>query len=281
MSNINYFDTDDSQGLLGHFIGKVGPSFWSSTLAESKGEQSWQGADKTKLFWNVGVEDVLQDGYEGVVPPAVTVNMGIGNGWWADETGLIVRHEDDPGDEAVEAGTAKPKLFKSSSLYGMFLDLVAGKAQAYRTEMGAAVVLDGGPDVEYGLNKLAAYMREHRFQDTRDATIWNDLLFEFRGLGLKYRNQEGDPRMKPYPVRFLGVGEVTESIKAPAASNTEDDAKVWVDFGASASTAATLVQLSRAATSHAEFARNALMLAEVKDDEKLSEAVADENNGRW
>jgi hypothetical protein len=85
--------------------------------------------------------------------------------------------------------------------------------------------------------------------------------------------------MKPFPVRFLGVGEVEEG-KAPTAVPTEDkvEASVREWAGATIPQSRTLNKLEKSAKSHEDFARNASMLDFVSSNEALLAAVNDPSN---
>jgi hypothetical protein len=294
---VDYFDTDDSQGLLGHFVGTVVDSFYSNDLAVSEGKAIYDGNDKTKLYWHVRVDDVLQEDYSGVVPETVTMSFGLGDKWWANEAGDQVRHEDDPGDDAVERGEAKPILFRTNSNFGKFLGLITGKNDAYRGDFGEAVALDGGDsDVNYDFSNLPSYMRRNKLTDTRESKIWQGLRFEFRGLGIKYRSTQGDPRMRALPVRYLGTDTtdagVAVSPDSSAEASTPRSGPVTAETVSKllpSDTPPDLVEsittLVSTSASHTEFMRNALMLDGVKGDEEINKvvkaAVMSEHEGPW
>lgn len=292
---INTLDPDESQDLLGHFIGRVEGSFWSTPYVEAANDNKpdWEGADVPRLYWHVRVLDVLQPDYDGNIPETVTLTWTIGKGWWVSENGEQVRHKEDASDEEIENGSAKPHTFKVNTGLGRWLNLIKGGVGRYETEMGPAVLLDGSGDVDYGLYPdVRDYLVANDLVDSRDAGIWRGMVFEFRGLGLKYgsfgkdRDVPTTPRMRPYPVKYLGVGDgvgagVTQTPNsiAGALDIPARDVQTWRNIGASEDTATVLAKLAVAASSHTEFQRNALLVPSVKEDDSLSNAVMDE--GVW
>jgi hypothetical protein len=260
--------TREAGGLLGHFIGRVKKSEWD-TNARFKGD-----GKNTLLFWEVEVRDILQESFDKVPPEEITVGIGIGSGWNADVDGYTVEFQDDPTVEE----------FVNNSLYGKIVNLVAGETDTYP----GANVMDGGPELEVAFGGVGEYMAQHGHDDPRDARIWEGMIFEFRGVGFKYRNQD-EMRMKPVPARFIGVGEgdgldsdgPSEPAEAVQEATRTDTTQAWVEAGASDDTAGTLAQLVRTSGSHSAFARNALVLDDVKSDDKLKAAVMDEANGPW
>lgn len=260
--------TREAGGLLGHFIGQVKKSEWDTNARFTGGD-----GKNTLLFWEVEVRDILQESWDKVPPESITVAIGIGSGWNADVDGYTVEFQDDPTVEE----------FVNTSLYGKMVNLVAGEADTYP----GAVVMDGGPELDVEFTGVAEYMAEHGYDDPRDARIWTGMVFEFRGVGFKYRNVD-QMRMKAVPARFVGVEEVdsddsaqtNEPAEAPEATGADTTA-LWSEAGASDDLAGTLAQLVRTSGSHSQFARNALVLDEVKSSDKVKAAVMDEANGPW
>jgi hypothetical protein len=277
----NYMDTDDSAPLLGHFIGQTNLSFWSTPDEESKGKADYENSDQYKLYWNVNVLDILQD-YSGEDVKSVNLSFGIGKDWMplaADPN--QIRHKDDPGDEAVEAGDAKPILFRTTSGLGTLLALISGKLKTWETDEPAVVMDEGGP-LDVNMRQLGRHFNDNEIYDSRDCTIWEGLIFEYRGIGLKYGQRK--PRMSPKPVRWLPeFSGATDLSKLSEARDTgaAPDTQTWVEAGADDATAATLEALAQRSKSHAAFAKNAALLPAVKDNETLMAAVMDETNGNW
>lgn len=278
-------DTDDRTNLLGRFIGQVNLPFWSTPEEETKNAENqadYKGADQYKLYWNVNVLDILQD-YDGEDVKSINTSFGIGKDWYpmADAPNCI-RHKDDPGDAAVESGEARPILFRASSGLGQFLGLITGKNRTWETDDGPAVVMDDGGPLDVNLLPLGKFFRENEIYDSRDADIWKGLIFEFRGLGMKYGDRK--PRMRPFPVRWLpsfdGATDLSKlSQRSTGASGASD--YDWTQHGATPATATTLNQLAGRSTSHAQFAKDAALLPAVKDNDDLMAAVMDESNGNW
>lgn len=282
---VDTLNPDESQDLLGHFIGQVERSFWSTPYAEAANDNkpNWDGADKVREYWHVRVLDVLQPDYDGNVPETMVLSWTVGNGWWGSENGERVRHNDDASDEEIENGSAKPHTFKVNTSLGRFLHLIQGGIKGWETEMGPALVLDGSDRVEYDIYPgLRDYLYQNDLVDSREASIWNGMVFEFRGLGLKYRGFEGEPRMRPMPVRFIGVEGISDLVnpRGDAEPNPATDHEMWLEMGATDPTAAILVKLATDASSHTEFQRNALLVPDVKASDELSQGVMDEGNWR-
>lgn len=289
-------DTDDSQQLLGWFAGTVLDSIWSSSRVESEGKYSGDGADNTKLYWHVRVDDVYQE-YDKMVPPTMTVSMGIGEKWhWDPEYRNLVRHEDDPGDEAVEAGKAKPILFKGSSLYGKFLGLCTGKYESYYTQtpidplVDDVRVLDDGPPIEYDLTGVSANFRERGITaDSRDSSLWVGQRFLFRGTGFIYRQTKGTPSFRATPVAWLGYDPTasdsalssTESASPAGPVVSPEEVALALPEGTPDGVIATVTQLVNSSTSHTEFMKKALKLDEVKGDADIKAKIMDAASGPW
>jgi hypothetical protein len=288
---VDYFETDDSAPFVTYFAGTVTESYGDTpanqAVAAGRDVPDFDGADKTRIYWSVSVDDILQD-WDNVPPESITKNWGIGKDWWADETGLILRHKDDPGDEAVEAGKAKPILFKEDSAYGMLLALIRGARKDWETQGNTPLVLDGGGKVEYDMRGLAAWFRQNGVYDSRDASIWVGHKFLFRGLGLIYRNTKGKPGATAMPVKWLGYGDVSDSPSSTAAAQGASSAPLDpADVAGTLPphTAPELVEqvasLASNATSFNDFRKQALMLPEVKEDEELRNVIMDQSNGPW
>lgn len=261
------WETDDSTGLLGHYIGTIESSVWTTDS---------QRADPNKPFlsWHTTVHDVLQDNFEGTVPESIIVNVSIGNGWTEDEDGLTVEHKDNL------------EMFKASSAYGKIIGLVSGKASDYGSQ---AVVKDGDGDYKVDFRGLGKYMADKGFDDPRSSNIWEGLTFEFRGIGFKFRGQSDDEVYQlSLPVRFLAngyEGAVTKTASTPKASKAAakqkeavDTVPTWQGAGADDDLSNVLNDLVNSAASHTEFARNALLLDGVKENDTLRDAVMDTGN---
>lgn len=284
---VNYMDTTEGPGFLGAFIGQVNLPFWSTPEEEGRnnpnGPPDYKDADKFKLYWNVQVLDITQE-WDGEDVKSVNKSFGIGKQPWAPMASAPnnIRHEDDPGDAAVEAGEAKPILFNEKSGLGMLLALISGKFDEWHTDDADAEIMDGLGPVRYDLTSLGKYFRDNEIYDSRDADIWKGLIFEFRGLGLKYGTNK--VRMTPLPVRWLpefsGAADLSKLSGARDGGSAPDTA-VWESAGADAATAATLASLVTRSPNHAAFAKNAALLPAVKDNETLMAAVMDETNGNW
>lgn len=274
----NYLDTDDSSGLLGHFIGTVKTSWWSTPMAETNGEQTAEWAQETRLYWDVSVDDVLQE-FGDTVPESLTLSFTCGKGWLADVAGREVRHKDAASDEEVEAGTAKPKLFRSDSVYGRFVAMIIGKF----SDWGDQEILDDGGEIVVDLDAVSKFLTDHRTPDPRDAKVWEGIQWEFRGMGRSWTDRQGKEmpaHMKALPVRMLGANDVAET-SSPDAPFIDNAADLWGAAGADVPTLSTLTALRNAASSHTEFMKNAALLPAVKDNEALLKVIEENTDGPW
>jgi hypothetical protein len=290
----DYMDTDDSQQLLGWFEGTVLDSYWSTSRIESQGKATFDGADTYKLFWHVRVDDVLQE-YDKMVPPSMSVSMGMGEGWLQDpDNKNIVRHEDDPGDEAVEAGRAKPIRFKGSSLLGKFAGLCTGKYESYYTQTAIdplvddLVVLDDGPELEYDLAGVRGnFTQRGVIADPRDASIWTGMRFLFRGVGFVYRQTRGTPGFRATPFVFLGYDpeasdsapSSTESASSAGPVVEPSDVALALPEGTDEKLVGQLTDMVNSSKTHTAFMRLALKLPEVKGNEEVKAKVMDAEAG--
>jgi len=256
------WDTDESTGLLGHFAGLIRSSKWTT-------DSSRQDPNKPFLQWEVQVVDVLQENFTGKVPEEVTVNISIGNGWVDDEDGETVEHR-----EGLE-------MFKASSAYGKIIGLVAGKQKDYGSN---AQVMDGDGKLVCDMSGVSKHMQDKGFDDPKVASIWDGLTLEFRGIGFKYRNSEGDPFQQVLPVRLYDGASVPAEAKssgkasAKATKEAVDTTATWAEAGADSETATTLNDLANSAKNHSEFAKQALLLPAVKDSDTVRDAVMDSAN---
>jgi hypothetical protein len=257
------WETDDSTGLLGHFIGTITSSIWTT-------DSTRQDPNKPFLQWDVEVVDVLQENYTGKVPDDLTINVSIGNGWTEDEEGQTVEHKD-----GLES-------FKGSTSYGKIISLVAGKVNDYGSN---AVPMDGDGKVTADLSGVAKHMQANGFDDPRVASIWTGLTLEFRGIGFKYRGSTDDPFQNILPVGLAGVDDdhkpaakATKAAAKAAPKEPADTVGVWAGAGADDDTANTLNDLANSAKNHSEFAKNALLLDVVKESDQLRDAVMDSAN---
>lgn len=292
----DYFNTNDSDGDLGYFIGVVDSSIWSNADIESNGKADYDGSDRYQLYWGVSVLDILQDDFDDDVE-STTVVMGIGKDWYPESNPDDIRHKDDPGDEAVESGNAKPILFsgatRKGSVYGKFLKGTRG-GPLYETQEGTAITLDGGDEVEeFDLVKLGRWFQRNGITDARKASIWKDHVFLFRGLGLIY-NRDQRPRLKALPVKWLGTREEYEqgtglaTHKPEGTSTPTSTVEVEQVIGHAAmknytfdpELAADITTVLNESSSHAVFMRNTLPMPEVKGDEKLTALITDAE-GLW
>lgn len=292
----DYMDTDDSQQLLGWFEGTVLDSYWSTSRIESQGKATFDGADTYKLFWHVRIDDVLQE-YDKMVPPTMSVSMGVGEKWIQDpDNKNIVRHEDDPGDEAVEAGRAKPIRFKGGSMLGKFVGLCTGKYDSWYTQtpvdglVDEPVVLDDGPGLEYDLAGVRGNFSQRGIvADPRDASIWTGMRFLFRGVGFVYRSTKGTPPFRATPFAFLGHDpdahedspSSTEAASPAGPVVDSSDVALALPEGTEPELVERLTELVNTSDTHTSFMRAALKLPEVKGDAAIKAKVMDVDAGPW
>jgi hypothetical protein len=291
-----YWDSDDRQQMLGDVEVTVMDSFWSTPRIESKGKAQFDGADKVQLYWHARVDEIFQE-YDKVPPEVLNLQMSIGDGWLTDEHGTLVENKDDPPEEKLKAGKAKPIQFKGSSFYGKFLGLCGGKYDSYYTQTvvdpmtAPPTVLDDGDKVEYDLAEVRALLAR-RHANPRNASIWVGFRWRCRGLGFYYSRPPQLSGMKVCPVAFLGIDEAVASAHTPGQTSLSgaapaDQVVVHPELvsatlpGASAALVEDLTKLIGTSGSHVEFMRNALNIDEVKGDDGLKAAVMDAKEGPW
>lgn len=189
---------DDSSGLLNHFVGRVKRSFWSTMFAVTEGQANQDFAHNTMLFWQNDVLDILQANYSASGPPTESQlsSFGVGNGWLqlADDPNVVFHEDDDEGEGL--------KLFHSNTALMKFVHIVSGKNTTYEK----AVPLDGDGDFTVDLSGVRAIHAQKGVKTLRDATIWENMIFEYRGLGFPTRRNP-DPSPRTMPIRFLGYDE--------------------------------------------------------------------------
>jgi len=272
---------DNSSGLLTHFVGRVNKGLWSTIFAESQGQTTGDFAQNTMLFWHVGVLDILQANYEAKGAPveSILTSFGIGNGWHqTPDDPNLVEHEDDTDDYK--------KKFHASSALMRFVYLVSGENSAYE----GTKVLDGD-DENYSID-LSGVRQVHAqkgVKTLRDASIWDGMIFEFRGLGTPTRDRP-NPRAKALPVRYVGYeeSEVTDLSQYVQQTSTTNSAGAstrglgtpeqhqvdqWISAGASGATVDILSRLHASSPSYEAFKGNAAMIGDVKDNEELLKAI--------
>ena len=275
-------DTDDSAVFLTDFVGTVVRSFWSSAEAQAleagRDAPDYKGADRTQLYWHVRVDDILDPEFDRDVE-SVIIPISVGSGWWADEAGENVTHEDDT--------EAKPRKFRGDSRLGQILSLIRGAKDEYKDV--AHYSLDN-TQPDYDMSPAMKWVRETGFKDTRYARGWEGSTWRFAGVATDVGGDR-EPRLKSYPVAFLGAGEVngdnggSGSGVAHTPSSTEPVDRAALSNTLPADTSADVVEnLARvldAASSHTEFLRNAVALPGVKGNDALTQAIMDEANGPW
>lgn len=296
---VDYMNIDETQGLLGDFDGTVIDAYWATPRQDSQGKATFDGADTTKQYWLVRIDHVHQE-FDKVIPETMSINWGIGDKWHkVPEAPHLVRHEDDPGDEAVESGKAKPIFFKAGSALAKFVGLCTGRYDSYYTGLPVdplveePMVLDDGGPVEYGLYPVRANFADRGVvADSRDASIWIGMKFRFRGLGFSYRQTKGVPPFTVRPVYFLGYEEI-----APDAGRNGVPSASGAGVVVSAADVASalpeglvgevdevacdeVATLLSSASSHTEFMRGALRTEMSKSNADVKAWFMDED-GAW
>lgn len=287
----DYFNTDNSAPFVTYFKGKITESYGDTpanqAVAAGREEPTFQSATQTRIYWAVQVDDVIQE-WDNIPPELITVNWSLGKDWQADESGLVLRHKDDPGDELVEAGKAKPILFREDSGYGTFLSIIRGAKKGYDTKKGAPKVMDGGPkNLDYDFKGLANWFRTNGVTDSRNLDIWVGHSFLFRGLELQFGGNF-EASTKPLPVAWLGYSEDVDSPNSSAggassAPTQVDPADVAVTLPPDTAPEVVdqLAQLVTVSANHSQFMKNALVVDGVGDNSEVKAAVMDQANGPW
>lgn len=292
-----YWDDDTRQQRLADVEVTVLQSFWSTPRIESKGKAQFDGADKVQLYWNCRIDEVYQD-YDKALPEQFGVQISPGEGWIADEHGVMVSHKDDPSEELLQAGKAKPIQFKGSSFMGKWLGLCSGKYSSWYTRTNVdpmtrePIVLDDGDEVEYDLGSVRSVLARRK-ANPRDAGIWVGMKFRLRGLGFYYRNTEGTPGVKVMPTAFLGLDEAVVADYVPGSAGSDGSGAITTGLvahpelvsetlpGASAELVETITELVSKATSHPEFMRGALQVEEIRTTPDLKAAIMNASEGPW
>jgi len=278
------WEEDNSATFLTDFIGTVQDSFWSSAADQAKQAgrdvPDYDGADRAQLYWNVRVDDVTQEDFDKDVPN-VTVTLSVGSGWWADETGENVIHEEDDED------AGKLTRFKGSSKLGEFQALLGGR----KDEWDYDKIDNEDKPIDYDFSGWKRYQAETKFTNPRNSKGWEGTTWQFRGMGIQMRGQKmRDVRVKPLPVAFLGSsavdssgsssGTVSESTSSTGTVEPEAVAQVLPPDTAPETVEAITAAINTS-TSHTEFSKKALKNDEVRGSAVLTKAVMDEASGLW
>jgi hypothetical protein len=264
------FGGDDSTGLLGHYVGTVEESF-AGTNAQ------YQEGNVVRLTWETSVDDVLQEDYDGEIPPSITRNITLGDGWDVNDDGILF-HEDD--EARVEKGLA-PRDFKTSSFYGSLLAIIAGEKDDYS---GRYEVADGGDDeLDLDLSGVKKYFEDTYGSldkvDSGDPKIWLGFTFEFRTVHYEMRgNPDGFNRT--LPVRVVSTPAGAKKATRKKGAKSEPVNFPWEEYGASGEVAAQLASLLNTARTESEFVQKALNVPGVSDNETLM-AVLVSDEGPW
>lgn len=266
---------EETDNRLAYVVGTVVEDYFSNDVQESGGKADYENADRTQRYWKVQIDDVQQD-WDGQVPDHINVKFGLGDGWFPNEDGTAVRHQDDTDEE-------NPKLFNNRSRFGQLLALITGQKRAYVARR--VVVLDGGPEeVEYDMRGAEKYLRSEEMDDPRMAGVFTGTRWEFRGLGFDYGTRPGEQerelRATVVPTKFLGTAGdqlATRTTGKKSEVTTEQVTELLSEIGPVHHEA--LAKLVNTSTSASQFKRNALALA--GDDEALKAAIMDTDSGPW
>jgi hypothetical protein len=263
------FKTDDSTGLLSHYIGTTEEAF-AGTNAQ------YQEGNVVRLTWETTVDDVLQEDYDGEVPPSITRNITLGDGWDVDDDGILF-HEDDEG--RIDRGLA-PKDFKTSSFYGNLLALIAGEKDNWS---GKYEVNDGGPDeldMDYGDVKRyfeAEYGGLEKV-NTGDPKIWIGFTWEYRTL--KFQMRGGDTYNRTVPVRCVKTPDSQKKKSNKRGVKSGPVTFSYAEYGVTEELAATLNELLNSARTQSEFVQKAMQVSGVADNESLMTVLVSDE-GPW
>lgn len=262
------FKSDQSTGLLGHYVGTIETSFAGT-------DAQYQDGTVARITWETSVDDVLQQDYDGIIPESMPVNVTLGKGWDTDDDGILF-HED---DEARIAKGLEVKDFKISSYYGNLIALVAGETNKWS---GKFEVIDGGEDIdEVDLTEVLAYFEAQGYDDPRDAHIWEGLTFEFRQVRFEMRN--GDTYNRTLPVRLVATPGQNKPKNTKRAAKTEPVEEVLFDFaeyGADVNLEGKLNDILNSARNQSDFVKKAIAVDGVADNEALM-AILVSDEGPW
>lgn len=264
------WNSDTSTGLLNWYVGTIEESF-AGTNAQ------YQDGTVTRLTWETSVDDVLQEDYEGEVPPSITRNITLGTGWETDDDGILY-HEDD--EERADRGL-DPKDFKSSSFYGNLIALIAGQTDDWN---GKYTVVDHeDEELEIDLKGVMAYFDANGYDDPRDPKVWVGLTFEFRTLEFE-GGRNMDNYFRTVPTKLVSTPDTKQKPKRATKKATAVSADIEpFDFeahGADKVLSDKLNGLLQSAKTQSEFVQKALQIDGVGgNDALMTVLVSDE--GPW
>jgi hypothetical protein len=260
------FTADETTGLLNWYVGTIEESF-AGTNAQ------YRDGTVTRLTWETVVDDVLQEDYDGEIPPSITRNITLGDGWDTDEDGVLY-HEDD--EARIERGL-EAKDFKITSFYGNLIALIAGQTNDWS---GKYEVIDGGPDeLDTDLRPVMKYFESQGFDDPRDPKIWLGLTFEFRTIKVQFDREQSYTRT--VPVRLVNTPDA-KSVKRSRKSAPKAEAEPFnfEEFGADKVLSDKLNGILQSSRSESEFVQKALQVSGVPDNEALMAALVSDE-GPW
>lgn len=280
--------TDDSTGLLGHFEGTITDAEFASNPEAETAEMR----EKVYLYLTVGVDDILQEEYNGADVEEITVRMGLGSDWQTEDR-RFVENKKDGKDRLVK--------FRTQSVYGKFINLVLGKADSWAQAKHQVEASDGDDsDISCDYGSVLDDM-EKRDANERDAKSWVGSRWEFRGVTITYPSTKTAPIAvnSTVPVRYLGwddsvreqeAGEVGGQGQAEANSQVKDESEEISEKGLTSEGNGSSVFFSsdeelnkalnavlREAPTYAEFRKKAAMLASQASDDKALTLVLNES----
>lgn len=299
------WETDESSAFLTNFKGTVRESFYAT-------DPRYNDGNTTLLTWEVVVEQVTQDGFDGEVPEETTVTWPLPPDWFSDD-----------GKTAVNK--KGKKKFHASSMYGRIIDCVLGKVENYGGPQVATRT--DGEDLAADLTALQEVLPARG--EPEDAEIWAGLSFEFAEVHFDFgpdKKAKDGSRMETrrcMPITFLPDGvladgapaapppqdvpaQPTPAAEAPPAQTAPAEPTVAEKLAAQRAAAAEQTPAPTAATANpfsgltdnAELAgrMNAVLtasadygsyldgllgIAELCADDALLQQVADEKSGPW
>jgi len=190
------WETDQSSGLVGHFVGRTSASHFVSNAK----------FDKVNLEWETEFLDNLEE--PGVVPEFITKNDGELPVPVRFGIGTADRWEVEEGGARIVRADGKPKVHASSE-YGRLIDAVLGKLDGW----GDSAEASDGTELTVDLTTVAETIRARG--NPLQSDIWEGLVWEYREVVFDYgeitdkdgKKRSGKTRPKAMPVRFLGVGD--------------------------------------------------------------------------
>lgn len=228
------WETDHSSGLLTEYVGDVTDAWFATDPNYNQGQT-------LLLHWETTVIERGQEGFDEV--EEITQKIPVGNGWETEDGGKTAVHS---------SGNANKKVH-GSSIYGRFIDAVAGVVEGY----GDTATTPDGEPVKVNLGGLLDELRT-RGVSPLDAEAFKGLRFRFSEVHFDYgTNRKTGEKMtsqRTMPVEFVTDGGGKKASGAKKAATKKAAAKTEEKAEALAAEDKVAAARARAAAKQAEAA---------------------------